>query len=407
MKQDLDLAMADMGLDAFVLTGDATLDPDVFYMTNGALLEGAMIVKKRGEAPLLIHSPIERFAAEQSGLALINRQRWDYRAISGRFPDRFEAMVEYQRQILSDLGVQGRVTFLGKMDAGYAYRFIRSLLQAMPAIQPVAEFESIFARVRQTKDAAEIAALRQVGEKTTQVVQAVVDLIQRQAVRDGILVRADGQPLTIGDVKAFMRARFFDLELVDDGATIFAQGADGANPHHTGNDAEALRLGSPIVFDIFPKDQRSGYYHDMTRTFCIGYAPPHVQAVYDTVLGAFDAAVAALRVGEVSGFYQTLVCDYFEARGYTTIRQDRMTTRGYNHSLGHGLGLRVHEAPILSDMPGSSVPLLPGAVITIEPGLYDAEAGYGVRIEDTFFADAQGAWHSLSPFPKNLVIPMD
>lgn len=407
MKQDLDLAMADMGLDAFVLTGDATLDPDVFYMTNGALLEGAMIVKKRGEAPLLIHSPIERFAAEQSGLALINRQRWDYRAISGRFPDRFEAMVEYQRQILSDLGVQGRVTFLGKMDAGYAYRFIRSLLQAMPAIQPVAEFESIFERVRQTKDAAEIAALRQVGEKTTQVVQAVVDLIQRQAVRDGILVRADGQPLTIGDVKAFMRARFFDLELVDDGATIFAQGADGANPHHTGNDAEALRLGSPIVFDIFPKDQRSGYYHDMTRTFCIGYAPPHVQAVYDTVLGAFDAAVAALRVGEVSGFYQTLVCDYFEARGYTTIRQDRMTTRGYNHSLGHGLGLRVHEAPILSDMPGSSVPLLPGAVITIEPGLYDAEAGYGVRIEDTFFADAQGAWHSLSPFPKNLVIPMD
>lgn len=407
MKQDLDLAMADMGLDAFVLTGDATLDPDVFYMTNGALLEGAMIVKKRGEAPLLIHSPIERFAAEQSGLALINRQRWDYRAISGRFPDRFEAMVEYQRQILSDLGVQGRVTFLGKMDAGYAYRFIRSLLQAMPAIQPVAEFESIFERVRQTKDAAEIAALRQVGEKTTQVVQAVVDLIQRQAVRDGILVKADGQPLTIGDVKAFMRARFFDLELVDDGATIFAQGADGANPHHTGNDAEALRLGSPIVFDIFPKDQRSGYYHDMTRTFCIGYAPPHVQAVYDTVLGAFDAAVAALRVGEVSGFYQTLVCDYFEARGYTTIRQDRMTTRGYNHSLGHGLGLRVHEAPILSDMPGSSVPLLPGAVITIEPGLYDAEAGYGVRIEDTFFADAQGAWHSLSPFPKNLVIPMD
>lgn len=233
MKQDLDLAMADMGLDAFVLTGDATLDPDVFYMTNGALLEGAMIVKKRGEAPLLIHSPIERFAAEQSGLALINRQRWDYRAISGRFPDRFEAMVEYQRQILSDLGVQGRVTFLGKMDAGYAYRFIPSLLQAMPAIQPVAEFESIFERVRQTKDAAEIAALRQVGEKTTQVVQAVVDLIQRQAVRDGILVRADGQPLTIGDVKAFMRARFFDLELVDDGATIFAQGADGANPHHT------------------------------------------------------------------------------------------------------------------------------------------------------------------------------
>jgi Xaa-Pro aminopeptidase len=84
-----------------------------------------------------------------------------------------------------------------------------------------------------------------------------------------------------------------------------------------------------------------------------------------------------------------------------------MTTRGYNHSLGHGLGLRVHEAPILSDMPGSSAPLLPGAVITIEPGLYDAEAGYGVRIEDTFFADAQGAWHSLSPFPKNLVIPMD
>ncbi len=406
MKQDLDRLMADAGLDAFVLSGSAETDPDVFYMTNGAQLEAALIVKRRGEPAILVHSPIEQHAAEQTGLALINRQRWDLNAIAQRFPDRFDMLVEFQRQILSDLGIQGRVAFMGKMDAGYAFRFLNSLLQVMPNIEIVAAADSIIEQARATKDAREIEALRRVGEKTSQVVHAVVEMIRRHRVRDDVIVRDDGQPLTIGDVKAFMRASFFELDLVDGGLTIFAQGADGADPHHTGDTGAPLRLGSPIVFDIFPKDQATGYYHDMTRTLCFGFAPPLIAETYAVTLGAFDAAVAALRVGEKTGFYQNLVCDYFEARGFPTIRRDRLTKRGYTHSLGHGLGLRVHEAPGLSLLPTLDTPLLPGAVITIEPGLYDASAGYGMRIEDTFYADELGAWRSLSPFPKDLVIPM-
>ncbi len=102
--------------------------------------------------------------------------------------------------------------------------------------------------------------------------------------------------------------------------------------------------------------------------------------------------------------YQELTCDIFEEQGHKTLRSHPGTQEGYVHSLGHGLGLQIHSRPRLSAV--STDTIQPGQVLTVEPGLYYPERGFGVRVEDTVVVEADGAIRSLTPFPKDLVIPV-
>ena len=213
-----------------------------------------------------------------------------------------------------------------------------------------------------------------------------------------------GTPLTIGDVRHVIDRELAARGLVGEG-TIFAQGRDAGLPHARGEDSMALQRGQAIVFDIFPKDA-SGYYHDMTRTFAIDYASPELQQVYADVLGSFNAVVGEFEAGAPTKPYQTMVCDYFAARGHDTIATKYPIEEGFIHSLGHGLGLEVHEDFGFPSLADRGDVLVPGAVFTVEPGLYYPSKGYGVRIEDTYWCRPDGQFESLTDFSKELVIPL-
>ena len=166
-----------------------------------------------------------------------------------------------------------------------------------------------------------------------------------------------------------------------------------------------LRLGQAIVFDLFPRELGGGYHHDMTRTWCIGYAPPEVQADYDTVMEAFDIGVEAFGLNKPTHLMQEAVLDHFESKGHATTRTDSATMEGYIHTLGHGVGIEIHERPSISHLRRDEVCQI-GNVLTIEPGVYYPERGYGVRVEDLFIVDEHGELVSLTPFRKDLVIPL-
>jgi Xaa-Pro aminopeptidase len=113
-----------------------------------------------------------------------------------------------------------------------------------------------------------------------------------------------------------------------------------------------------------------------------------------------------VRPGASTRDLQSETCAFFEARGHGTIRQDPTATSGYVHSLGHGIGLDVHERPHFPTFrSGPDTRLEPGMVITIEPGLYYPERGLGVRIEDTVVVTETGA-RSLSTSPLDLEITL-
>jgi Xaa-Pro aminopeptidase len=410
LKRDLDRLMAERNIDAIVVEGPDGLgsaNPDFNYFVGGRKLTGT-VIKKPGEPAMLIHSPWEQIEAEATGLVLVPTSRWNRRAIMDAAPDVFSGEVEYRRQIFSDLGVSGRVGIYGTVPAGQYFALISALAQKLPNLEIVAEFEKdIISQARLTKEPDEVEIMRRVGRKTCAVVQAVVDFLRAGRADGDTLVDASGAPITIGHVKQLIGRELAAQGLEAPQGVIFAQGRDAGLPHATGDEAAPLRLGQAIVFDIYPREVGGGYYHDMTRTFAIGYAPPELQRAYDDVRAAFEQVVAELEVGAPTKPYQDMVCKFFEARGHETIGSTYPIEEGYIHSLGHGIGLEVHEDFGFPSFKDRGDVLVPGAVFTIEPGLYYPSKGYGVRIEDTYYCAPDGTFESLTPFPKDLIIPLD
>ena len=240
------------------------------------------------------------------------------------------------------------------------------------------------------------------------VVAGTEEFLTSHRARGGYLVKKDGTRLTIGDVKRRIRQMLTDENLVDaENGTIFAIGHDAGVPHSRGDARDPLKLGQTIVYDIFPAEPGGGYYFDFTRTWCLGYAPPEVEQAYADVLATFKGVMKALRPGELTRTYQALTCQLLEARGHPTVGSQPATTSGYVHNIAHGVGLHIHEPPSFSDMPGNEQRLEPGMVITIEPGVYYPERGYGVRIEDCVWLNPKNLkFETLANYKKDLVLPV-
>lgn len=409
MKQDLDRLMAERNIDALVVEGPDGYDaanPDFNYFVNSEHVNG-VVIKKRGEPAMLIHHPWERLQAEATGLALISSERWNRREIAREFPDRVDAAVELRRRMFHDLGISGRVGFYGTVHSGRNFTLLTRLAQTVPDLEIVGEFEKdIISMARLTKDADEIEVMRRVGRKTCAVVQSVVDYIRAGRAKDDILVTSEGTPVTIGTIKRLINRELSSAGLEAPIGVIFSQGRDTALPHAEGDDSAVLRLGEALSIDLAPREL-NGYYHDMTRTFAIGYASPELQQVYDQVREVLERVVADLKVGERTKKYQDQVCAFFEERHHPTIGSTYPIEEGYIHDLGHGIGLEVHEQFLFSAQPGRTDVVAPGVVFTLEPGLYYADKGYGVRLEDVYYCTPEGHFECLTPFPKELVIPIE
>ncbi len=406
MKRDLDRLMEERGLDAAVVNGPTYGNPNLVYLLNGAAVSQGIVVKKRGEEPVFLHSPIERDEAKATGLRLVNMARYDFVSILRERGDRLEATVELYRRIFADLEVRGEVGFYGTADQGRAYVFLKALDEALPDVHVRGEYErGLFEVARETKDGAEIAQMREVAHLTCQVMQETVEFLRRHRVRDEVLVTDDGSPLTVGEVKQHILRLLAERRLEDPEGVIFAIGRDAGVPHSKGRPEDPIRLGQTIVYDLFPR-RPGGYFFDVTRTFCLGYAPPEVERVYEDVKGCVQAVIEAVGVGVEARRLQQVACAYFEERGHPTVASNSQTEEGYVHLVSHGLGLAIHEEPSFSDVPNNTQTLQPGHVFTVEPGLYYPERGYGVRIEDVIWIDEEGNVVNLTELPRELVVKL-
>ncbi len=407
MKRDLDHLMEERGLDAILISGPGHSNPALYYMTNGASLTRGHVLKKRGEEPVLLCSPIEREIAAASGLAVVNMNKYDYIGILRDTKDRFAAAIELHRRIFKDLNVSGRVGFYGMGDRGRAWVLLNGIDAQLEDIQVHGDFDvTPLDLARTTKDKAEVEHIREMGRRTCLVVERTIQFLKSHRVQDETLIQADGTPLTIGRTHEEIGRLIAEQRMEDPEGIIFAIGRDAGIPHSKGNPQDVLALGQSIVFDIFPQEAGGGYFFDMTRTFCLGYAPPEIEQAYQDVYDCMEHVMAAYQVGVETRRYQQMTCEFFENRGHPTVGSDTQTESGYVHSLGHGVGLAIHEEPRFSDVPSNTDTIQPGHVFTIEPGLYYPDRGYGVRIEDVIWINPDGQVENLTDFPKELVIEL-
>jgi Xaa-Pro aminopeptidase len=179
--------------------------------------------------------------------------------------------------------------------------------------------------------------------------------------------------------------------------TIVAGGRQGCDPHEPGHGP--LRSNEPIILDIFPRDLRTGYFGDITRTVVRGRATEAIRQLYDTVLVGQALAFQRVRANVSTAEVHRTVASFFESKGYRTGRAaGRM--QGFFHGTGHGVGLEIHEAPRMGA--GSEGILRPGQVVTVEPGLYYWELG-GIRLEDMALVTGRTP-RNLTRFEKVLEI---
>ena len=407
MKADLDRLMSERELDAFVVTGGEEFNTARYYLSNGANITHGSIFKVRDKPPLLVCNRMELEEAAKSGLdVMTDVELGYYDRLKEAKTDSIRATAMHWSDVLKRLGLEaGRVGLYGTWQVNQTIALYQMLCAELKSYEFVTETKAtLIESAMLTKDADEIARLKSVAARTNEVMEIAWNFIADLRAEGDFLLDADERRVTIGDVKDLVRRELMARGL-EDTNMIFAQGRDAGFPHSRGEAAMPLRIGQAIVFDLFPRELGGGYHHDMTRTWCIGHAPPEVQKTYETVMEAFDISVEAFGVNKPKHLAQAAVLDHFEAAGHATTRSDPRTMEGYVHTLGHGVGIDIHEAPSISHLRRDDVFQI-GNVLTIEPGLYYPERGYGVRIEDLLIVDDSGELVSLTPFRKDLIIPL-
>ncbi len=410
MKSDIDALMQANNIDALLVTGPGDHNPGMVYLTGGGHLTGADLIKKRGELAVLFHASMERDEAAKTGLATRSYASYPIMEyLKETKGNRVEAAAIRYCRMLGDLGITtGRVALYGQADLSTAFPIFTELQRRLPEVTLVGDVGgAILGAAMLTKDEAEIERIRRMGRVTTEVVGKVADFLTSQKVAgDETLVDASGQPVTIGRVKGLINLWLSERGAENPEGTIFAIGRDAGVPHSSGEPDEAIRLGQPIVFDIFPCEAGGGYFYDFTRTWCVGYAPEPVRAIYDQVKAVYQNVLREMKPG--ARFYesQRLTCEMFEEMGHPTVLNQPDTEEGYVHSIGHGLGLRIHERPFSGSTSLADDVLAPGSVVTVEPGLYYPERGLGVRLEDTIYVHPDGTIEVLVEYPMDLVLRM-
>jgi Xaa-Pro aminopeptidase len=250
---------------------------------------------------------------------------------------------------------------------------------------------------RRAKDDEEIAHLREAQRVTEDAVRLACEMVARSmAGRDGALA-AGGAPLTSERVRGAIDV-FLAEAGYDNPRAIVAGGRIGADCHDDGSGL--LRTGEPVIIDVFPRNKRTFYNGDCTRTVVHGAIPPRVASMHAAVVAAKAKAIAAVRAGATGAAVHAATSSAIRAHGFemgTPPAGAPDDWCGMVHGTGHGVGLDVHEPPLLDSAGG---PLVAGDVLTIEPGLYSKAIG-GVRVEDMVVVTKSGC-ENLDRLPEGL-----
>ncbi len=250
---------------------------------------------------------------------------------------------------------------------------------------------------RRVKSEAELAGIRRAQRAAEAGMDAARDLLRR-ATQNGGGLEVDGEPLTVERVKSAMSQAFAAHGTTADDF-IVAPGPQGAVGHDMGSGP--IVAGVPIVIDIWPRDNESFMFSDMTRTFVVGDVPDEVREWHRLTKEALDRAISEIKDGASGRAVFDGTCEIYEAAGQPTQRTKepgKPLANGFFHGLGHGVGLEVHEQPGMGL--ASKDPLKAGDVVTVEPGCY--RQGYGgVRLEDLVLVTKAGA-ENLTQYPYDL-----
>ena len=256
-----------------------------------------------------------------------------------------------------------------EVPADFPLGFARVLEKAGVKAVPV---EGHFWPERETKSKSELEKIGQALRITGIGLLRAVEVLRASKIGRGGSLKWGGTILTSEIVRAECDAAILRAGGVPDG-TIVAGGGQACDPHERGHGP--LRAHELIILDAFPRDARTGFFGDLTRTVVKGRATDAQRDLWNTVCAAQKLAIRSIKPRVKGSTVHKAVQEFFASRGYRTEKKRGRWT-GFFHGTGHGLGLDLHEEPRIS-----ATVFRPGQVFTVEPGLYYPGIG-GARHED-------------------------
>lgn len=372
----LTVAVKTNDADAYVMYASSR-DPDMRYLTHFTTSDPFVFFKKPGKRGVIIVSQMEIGRASREATAAVMTR------IQAGLPDILKTETDPYRATAKMIAGQVGKKILVPPD------FPIALANSLSEYCTILVDKGTVRSMRAKKNKNEIMAVKNVQKATEKAMGLAISLIKKSSVKKGIL-HIDKKPLTAEYIKFSMHSLLLQhgCAAVD---TIVSCGKETAIPHMTGTGP--LESDQPIVIDLFPVDEKTGYYADMTRTVAKGDPAPEITEMYTTLYEAKRLGISQVKAG-VSGadIHQTVV-DFFKDHGYES------NSRGFMHNLGHGVGLQVHELPTVGP---TGKELVSGNVVTIEPGLYYPGIG-GVRLEDIGVV-TKTKFENFTVFPEELSV---
>lgn len=395
----LTAGLDELGCQALLVFAPSAADPDLAVFTGAVHLGESLLVAPLGERPRLAYlTPMERDEAAATGLPLITPEELDVLRQAQEAPEPVDFLTAVAARALERAGLSpGRVALAGHGRVGVLHAVLTRLARSGWVWVPA---NDLLTTLRKRKTGGELAAIRAAAAGTAEAFRTVARLLAAAESRDGQAgeLWLGGERLTVARLRAEVARTLAGAGLEQPRGNIIAPGEEGGVPHTTGTSGRVLRAGEALVVDLFP---RGTLFADCTRTFCVGPPPEPLARAHAAVRAALATAHAGAVAGTRGWDLQEAVCHSFSEAGYPTPLSHPGTTRGYVHNLGHGVGFELHEQPIFKKAAGEEGVLAHGDVFTLEPGLYDPDAGYGVRLEDLVHLTPDGL-ENLTPLPYDL-----
>lgn len=371
--------------ETILLLGDSYSDQNLYYKTRFLAGDPFIFLEQNGRGTLVVSALELGRARRESTIEDIRSFRdYGHRELVQELGDRNRAFTEMLWRVVRDAAAENI-----EVDRGFPALHADNLREhgVEIAINP-----DLLRRERRQKSPEEVEFLAESQKAAEQATARAIGIVERSDIRDGTLYY-DGDPLTSERLRREVEVFLLDQGMSSAHEPILAGGPGAADGHWLG--AGPLRAGESIVMDIFPHSLRNRYWGDITRTVVKGHPPDILRQMYDTVLEAQGAALSKIRAGANGRDIHQTVLDTFESAGFG---EDGSGPK-MNHGTGHGVGLDIHEAPGLGAFDEE---LLPGDVITVEPGLYDPAIG-GVRIEDMVVVTGDG-YRNLTTLEKRFEV---
>lgn len=371
-------ALAEKNADAYVAY-DSSANADMRYLAGFLASDPYIYLYPKDGNPTIIVSAMEELRArKETSCNVITRSAAGLPDLLKEHKDPERATAHMIRNLTG-----AKLLVPASMPIGFA--------QTLMEVADITVDRTTVAAMRCVKTPEEIGHIRQVQQHNEQATRAAVDLIRRSEIDDNNGLIYEDEPVTSERIRDVIAAALRPHNC-EDRDTIISCGPDTAMPHCLGTGQ--LFAHQPIVMDVFPQNLKTGYFADMTRTIAKGAPADEIIRMYKTVHDAKELAVSMLGPDITGAEVHNAVAAYFAEQGYETAGSS-----GFIHSLGHGVGLEIHEGPSLSPSGGI---LEPGNVVTIEPGLYYPGIG-GVRLEDMGVITEDG-FDRFTNFEEQLIV---